>query len=69
MWHCPFIAQVEHPQPQEDLPAFLFFIMLRMISPKTRATIAKITIVPMLGICVSPFIWIFSSELPFLHKV
>ena len=42
------MAQCAQPAPQEDLPAFLFFIMYRTISATTAAKTTIVKIVPQL---------------------
>lgn len=50
LWHFPCIAQFSQPQPHEDLPCFLSFIILTTISETTAISIRDTTIVPIFSV-------------------
>ncbi len=49
LWHCPLMAQLEQPQPQEDLPCFLSFTRERTASAASMITTEHTAIVPQLA--------------------
>lgn len=48
-WQLPRIAQLLHPQPQEDLPFFLSRTIFTMTSATIATSTIDITIVPRLS--------------------
>lgn len=56
----PFIAQFAHPQPQDDLPCFLFFLMFIIINETMRTKHRLIKNVPR-------FIFLFPFQDYFLY--